>query len=135
MNKKKISLDKYGISAKRYKELCGFCEQYPEWKRELANKTYAKAINYSDMPGSPNKGQSNPTQDLAMRYTDIENKIRIVENTAKEVDSELWQALIAWICCDRTLEYLQTIGNVCMSRAALYERRRYFFFLLDKARK
>ena len=35
MNKRNLVLDKYGISGKRYKELCGFCEQYPEWLSEL----------------------------------------------------------------------------------------------------
>ena len=35
MNKRQLNLEKYGISGKRYKELCGFCEQYPEWKNQL----------------------------------------------------------------------------------------------------
>lgn len=31
------TLKKYGISQKRYKELKGFCEQYPEFLQELRN--------------------------------------------------------------------------------------------------
>ena len=38
MNKRDLKLDKYGISPKRYKELCGFCEQYPEWKAKTETK-------------------------------------------------------------------------------------------------
>ena len=50
-NKRKLSLSKYGISNKRYKELCGFCEQYPEWKDELRYKTSTiKSVEITDIP-------------------------------------------------------------------------------------
>lgn len=135
MNKRDLSLKKYGISGKRYKELCGFCEQYPEWKRELENYPFLSAIKYSDMPKNPNMGTSDMTSETAIRIESLLSKVNIVEEAAKSADKDMWQVLIEWICYENTLEYLQTKRGAFMSRSALYERRRYFFYLLDKLKK
>ena len=51
MNKRQLNLEKYGISGKRYKELCGFCEQYPEWVNELKfNRDTVRSVEITDMP-------------------------------------------------------------------------------------
>ena len=44
MNKRKLKFDDLEISGKRYKELCGFCEQYPEWKSQLYEFMALKAV-------------------------------------------------------------------------------------------
>ena len=70
MNKRDLKLDKYGISGKRYKELCGFCEQYPEWQNELKEKTNTvHSIEITDMPIY--HGNADVTANLATRRTEL----------------------------------------------------------------
>jgi len=132
MNKRKLRLEKYGISNKRYKELCGFCEQYPEWKQELENYSYLSAINYSGMPKSPNKGQSNPTEETAIRMEKLLGNCLMIEETAKNVDEDYWKFIIWSACYEEPVSYLQTVRDMNLGKSAFYEKRRYFFYLLDK---
>ena len=88
MDKRKTSLKKYGISSKRYKELCGFCEQYPEWKQELAfNNSTVKSQSLTGMPAMTNS-LSDETADLAIKRVAIQKKIDLIEKTAKEASPE-----------------------------------------------
>lgn len=61
-----LNLEKYGISGKRYKELCGFCEQYPEWINELKFKNdTVRSVEITDMPICHNN--SDATGNLAVK--------------------------------------------------------------------
>lgn len=135
MNKRKLRLEKYGISNKRYKELCGFCEQYPEWKQELENYSYLSAINYSGMPKSPNQGQSKQTEETAIRIEKLLSKCMLIEETAKAVDNEFWEFIIRSACYEENVNYLRTVKGLRLSTNAFYERRRYFFYLLNKKKE
>lgn len=132
MNKRELRLDKYGISNKRYKELCGFCEQYPEWKQFLENKNGEPGSpKITDMPKAP-LHNSDTVGDLAVRRVELEKKCKIVEDTAKKADPEYWKQLIEAVCYEVSVTYLQQNRSYYMSKSAFYERRRYFFYLLDK---
>lgn len=131
MNKRELKLEKYGISSKRYKELCGFCEQYPEWKRELENYSFMKGIEYSDMPKSPNVGQSKPTEEMAIRIEKILSNCMLIEETAKAADKDIWEFLIRSACYEESINYLQTVRGLYISKSVFYRKRRYFFYLLD----
>lgn len=135
MNKRNLKLEKYGISGKRYKELCGFCEQYPEWKREIVEQNFLSPITLSDMPRNPNVGVSNPTESLAIRMEYILHNCDMIETVAKEADPEFWELLIKSICYEVPLSYLKAYDNMPMEKTAFYERRRYFFYLLDKKKR
>ena len=79
MNKRKLRLDKYGISNKRYKELCGFCEQYPEWLEELKSNTdTVKSSSVSNMPAS-SSGSGDPTSALARRRVELRKRCELIE--------------------------------------------------------
>lgn len=132
MNKRNLRLDKYGISNKRYKELCGFCEQYPEWKAKLKDYAYLPGMELSDMPKSPNKGQSDLTSKAAMRMMMYRHNCTMIENVAKKADAEFWQYLIKSICYEVPLAYLLGVDEMPLEKSAFYERRRYFFYLLDQ---
>ena len=132
MNKRELKLEKFGISSKRYKELCGLCEQYPEWKRELENSSFLKAVQYSDMPKSPNVGTSNPTEEMALRNERLLANCMLIEETAKEADNEFWEFLIRSACYEDSINYLQTVMGLYMSKSEFYRKRRYFFYLLNK---
>lgn len=135
MKKRALTLQKYGISSKRYKELCGFCEQYPEWKEELlALEPSAKAQRIDGMPYSQTNNISDETSDLAIKRMAISKKIQLVEETAKEASPEMWEYIIKSACYEQPFWYLRDIARIPMSQATFSDRRRYFFYLLSKKR-
>ena len=134
MNKRDLRLEKYGISNKRYKELCGFCEQYPEWKEALKNHAFLSGVQYSDMPHSPNVGTSKKTEEDAIKLVIQMSNCELIERVAKEADEEFWQYLIKAVCYEVPLTYLQTVEGMPLEKSVFYDRRRYFFYLLDKAK-
>lgn len=135
MNKRHLKLEKYGITGKRYKELSGFCEQYPDWKRELANYSYVSAVQYKQTPGSPNKGESDPTSRAAIRLAMYEHNCQLIERVAKMASEEFWEYIIKSVCYEVPTLYLIQMDGMCIERSAFYERRRYFFYLLDEEKE
>lgn len=135
MKKRTLTLQKYGISAKRYKELCGFCEQYPEWKEELLTlEPSAKAQKIDGMPYSRTNKTNDETSDLAIKRMAVSKKIQLVEETAKEASPEMWEYIIKSACYEQPFWYLRDIAKIPMSQASFLDRRRYFFYLLSKKR-
>lgn len=136
MNKRNASLQKYGISGKRYKELCGFCEQYPEWKEELSDIGFGiKSQNMDGMPHSNTNSTSDETADIAIKRAAISGKIKLIEDTAKEASPDLWEIIIKSACYEQPFWYLRDISMVPISRASFYDHRKYFFYLLNKKKK
>ncbi|WP_347995428.1 hypothetical protein [uncultured Eubacterium sp.] len=134
MNKRNLNLEKYGISGKRYKELCGFCEQYPEWICQLkhGNDT-VKSIEITDMPITHNN--SDLTGDLAIKRQELEMKCELIESTAVQAGNELSKFIIKSVCYEVPVNYLIACECMPLSKSAFYEMRRYFFFLLDQNKK
>ena len=131
MNKRDLKLDKYGINGKRFKELCGFCEQYPDWKKELSNHAYISAVAYGDEPKPSNHENSDTTAKHALKMLKYKRNCELIEKVAKEADHEHWMFLIKHICYEVPVNYLISCENMGLSTSAFYERRRYFFYLLD----
>lgn len=123
---------KYGISKNRFKELYYWCLQYNEWKDELKYKTdTAKSIGVTDMPVAHSNGNS--TQDLAIRRAELERNCRIIERAAIEADPEIHQYLLKAVTNEGvTYQYLKLIMNIPCSHNTYYERRKKFYWLLDK---
>ena len=129
----KPARDNYGISKKRYKELCGFCEQYPDWKQELKNHSF---IHSPEITGMPRKGgTSNPTEDAAIKLERFASNVQLIEDVAKTADPEFWWAIIKSACYEVSVTYLIGVDNMPLSKSAFYYRRRYFFYLLDKKKR
>lgn len=135
MNKRGIKLDKYGISKKRYKELCGFCEQYPEWCRAVKEVSFIKGVSYDPSPKSITNAVSSPVEVAAIKNELMLSKINLIETVAKDVDKEYWKQMLDVICYKAPLGYMIDVGGLRMSRSAFYERRRYFFYLLDQKKE
>lgn len=135
MDKRKLRLEKYGISSKRYKELCGFCEQYPDWKAFIANnKNPLKGQSFDGMPFSKTNNNSDQTANLAMKLASMEEKIKLIEDTAKEAAPDTWECLIKSVCYEQPFWYIRDIIGIPLNSSSFYDRRRYFFYLLDKKR-
>lgn len=134
MNKRNLNLEKYGISGKRYKELCGFCEQYPEWINELKFKRdTVKSVEITDMPIY--HSNSDATGNLAIRRTDLTEKCKLIEETARQASEDLAQYIIKAVCYEVPVTYLISCEDMPCSKAAFYDKRRYFFYLLDQNKK
>lgn len=135
MNKRKLKFDDFGITNKRYKELCGFCEQYPDWKKELDHHAYIRAVQYGDEPKPSNHSNSDTTAEQAIRLLRWQKNVDMIERCAKLADptdnKDIWQFIIRSACYEDSYEYLKGMRSLWMSRSAFYEKRRYFFYLLD----
>jgi len=127
-----LKLDEYGISKNRYRELRAFCLQYPEWKEKEA-----EILDSGTVPqGGPavKNHISDPTQKkgLALILSNVTGKIKLIEDTARDVDVILADYLILNV----TTEYnsypdLAKSGMVC-SKNNFYRKRRQFFFYLNQ---
>lgn len=134
-NKRKLSLSKYGISNKRYKELCGFCEQYPEWKDELRYKTSTiKSVEITDIP-KMSSASGKATEDLAIRRHELQEKCQLIERTAEQADPELKDYIIKSVAYEKPFWYLRDILGIPCSERTFFDSRRYFFFLLSRNKK
>lgn len=127
-----LGLDEYGISKNRYKELRAFCLQYPEWK-EKESEILDSGTAPQDGPAVKNH-ISDPTQKkgLALILSNVTGKIKLIEDTARDVDVILAEYLIRNV----TTEYygyqdLVKCGMVC-SRSDFYRKRRQFFYYLNQ---
>lgn len=132
MDKRKLKLDNYGISGKRFKELSGFCEQYPDWKRKLNSMTDAVKSPQIDGIGSFSGETSDSTGNLAIKRMELAKKCDLIEKTARQANDQLAKYIIQSVCYELPLRYLICAEEMPCSRAAFYDSRRYFFYLLDK---
>ena len=135
MNKKKLRFDDFGITGKRYKELCGFCEQYPDWKKELDNHAYISAVRYDDEPKPSNHDNNDTTAKHALKMLKYHRNIDMIEKCAQAVDKDLWEFIIRSACYNDSYEYLHAMRGLYLGRSAFYEKKRYFFYLLDIEKK
>ena len=131
MSKRNLKLDGYGISRKRYKELCGFCEQYPDWKKEITSHAYISAVQYGNEPKPSNHDNSDTTAKHALKMLKYKRNVELIEKVAKMADEEFWEYLIKSICYEVPINYLISEEGMGLSQSAFYNRRRYFFYLLD----
>lgn len=133
MDKRKTTLEDYGISKKRLKELSGFCEQYPEWKQELEMKeSNLRSPQLTGMPAARKKVDA--TGDLAVRRAELEAKCRLIEETAKEASAELYEYIIKTVCYEITVAHLFARETPPCAQSTFYDIRRYFFYLLSQKR-
>ena len=126
-NQKDLKLDKYHISKFRFRELKNFCLQYREMKDKISEFTVLGAISYN---GTPSSGKiSDPTFQRAAKLQQLKRDVRIIEQTAMAAGGEDYQSLLTNVTnTHMPYEYL-----CCAStRKEFYDRRRYFFFLLDQ---
>lgn len=131
-NVRPLNRSKYGISGHRFKELYYWCLQYDEWKDELKYKTNTvRSIEITDMPTAHNGEDA--TQQLAIRRAQLSKNCELIEQTAIEADSELYQYLLKAVTNeDVTYRYLKMIMGIPCSHNTYYNRRRKFYWLLSQ---
>lgn len=124
IRKRDMKLSDYNISREKYNELKYFCLQYWQKKRDLHNSYGLGALVNDGMPRGSDCG--NPTERVAVRNDILRKDTELIEQTALEADSEMYQ----WILQNVTLGVAYEYMNVPVGRRQFYESRRYFFYLL-----
>ena len=122
--------NKYWIPKFRYLELKNFCLQYSDWKKALNEISFLKAKSEISSAGT----FSNSTENLAFKIANIQDRIDLIEKTAKESDPELAKWLIKGVTENLTYEYLKYQLDLPAGRSMYYDRYRKFFWILDQRR-
>ena len=132
MNVRPISEKKYNISKHRFRELYYFCLQYQEWLDELKYKTDdVSSVGITNMPTSHNTNSS--VERLALRRAQLEEKCKILEQTAIEADPELYQYILKAVTNEGiSYNYLKMVMNIPCCKNVWYDRRRKFYYLLSE---
>ena len=130
MNVRPLNERKYNISKHRFAEVYHFCLQYSEWKDELKYKTdNLNGVQITGMP-TAHSGVSS-VETLAIRRAILEGKCKVIEQTAIETDSEIYQYILKAVTNEFiSYNYLYTVMGIPCSRNTWYERRRKFYYLL-----
>ena len=131
-NIRSTSLKKYNISPHRFMELYHYCLQYNEWQDELKYKCDTiMSVEITDMPIT--HGNSDVTQNLAMRRAKLSRKCELIEQTAIEADPDLYQYILKAVTNEGiTYNYLSMIMNIPCGKDMYYDRRRKFYWLLSQ---
>lgn len=123
---------KYGISENRFRELYYFCLQYHEWKDRLKfDLNGIKAIS----GGGTTKGGAipKPTDQTGTLRAELSKKCEIIEQTAIEADPGIHEYILKAVTNEMiTYHYLKTVMKIPCGRKMYYDRRRKFYWLLDK---
>lgn len=129
---KPMNSRKYEISKHRFYELYHYCLQYKEWKDALRYSTdTVKGVIVSDMPHG--SGTGDPTSNLAIKRAILSDRCKVIEDTAKEADAELWEYLLKGVTDENaSYTYLRQVMNIPCGKNYYYEKRRKFYYLLSK---
>lgn len=126
MNKRDLTMSKYGITRDRYRELMYFCMQYPEWKSHIEY-----GLSGVSQDGQPHGNTvSNPVETQGMKNAEYAYKINMVDDAAAEADKFLQKYIIKAVTEGTSFEYLYAPCG----RRQFYEARRKFFYILSKKR-
>ena len=124
-NNRDLQLDKYKISKNRYRELKYFCLQYEEKKKALSDLRGLKGVSYTG--GSKSSKKTSVTESQALKAIEIQKDIELIEQTAIEADSSIYQQIIKNVTQGIQPEYMP----MPCCKDYFYKKRRKFFCLLN----
>lgn len=130
MSKRRINLEKYGISAHRRDELVSFTLQYPEWQarlRELRGLSAVRTDSEAVQGGSP----GNPTESVALRTVQYVGKVETVERAVRRTigkDEGLYAPLLRAVTQGLTYD----AADVPVGRGLYYTLCAAYYVNLDK---
>lgn len=127
MKRRDLSMEKYGISKEKYRELMYFCMQYDSMKKSV--EYGLKGITAGIGPAGK-KSDKSLTESQAMRNEKYIQEIRMIEDAAREADGELYPFILKAVTSGTSYDYM----DVPAGRRKFYEARRKFFYILSKKR-
>ena len=126
--------NRYWIDKHRHYELKHFCLQYPRWKQECSmysspsiSSSMADRMPTSNIPGDP-------TAKWVMRKTYYQERIKLIEDIARETDRYLYEYILKAVTEELSYTYLKTKMGIPCGKDMYYDRYRKFFWLLSAAR-
>ncbi len=126
--------NKYRLDKHRHYELKHFCLQYPEWKRAYAEfsdvsmpLSTIERVSTSNLPGDP-------TAKRAMMKTHYAEKMRIIEEAARETDRYLHEYILKAVTENLSYTHLKSKMDIPCGKDMYYDRYRKFFWLLSELR-
>lgn len=126
--------NKYWIDKHRHYELKHFCLQYPMWRRAYTDLndlsislSRLESTSKTNIPGDP-------TAKCAIKKAHYLERIKLVENIAKEADEILWYYILKAVTEGLSFTYLKTKMEIPCGKDMYYDRYRKFFWLLSRAR-
>ena len=122
----------YWLPKHRQLELAHFCLQYPEWIARLYtfNETLVRSGSVVKIP-EKNGTVWKPIEEVVEERILLEEKIRMVELTAKKAADDLYTYLLKGVT--ESIGY-ELLGVPCC-KEVYYRMYRRFFWLLDKTRQ
>lgn len=126
--------NKYWIDKHRYYELKHFCLQYGEWRKAYAVccETIVFASKFEEM--SSTNVHSDLTAKYAMKRAQYADRIKMIEQAAKEADEFLYPYILRAVTEGLSYTYLKSKLEIPCGRDMYYDRYRRFFWLLSEAR-
>ena len=123
-----------GITMERYRELMYFCRQYPTWRTEANSLLGIRAVKNDGLPHG--SGKSDPVAVAAEKREELLEKIKIVDDCAREIGGGEWYAaIIQNVCMGKNYEQLDKALMPTSFRHEFFSKRRSFFDLLNKRKK
>lgn len=126
--------NKYWIDKHRHYELKHFCLQYPSWKKAYDSFDESCIFTSKFEPTSSNNLPGDPTGSLAVRKAYYIERIKLVENIAKEADEDLHDYILKGVTEGLSYTYLKSRLEIPCGKDMYYDRYRRFFWLLNKER-
>lgn len=126
--------NKYHIDKHRHYELKHFCLQYPEWKRTYANLSGSYVTISSASRHQSNNLPGDPTARRAIAKARLNERIEMIERTAKETDRQLYEYILKAVTEGLSYTYLKSRLDMPCGKDMYYDRYRRFFWLLSKER-
>lgn len=125
--------NKYWLSKHRFYEISHHCLQYQEWKDEykVLSKGSLRSTILDGMPRGTGNGDS--TASAAFRLVELRRKIDTVERIAKEADPVIWKFILKAVTTEGvTFNYLQNVMGIPCGKDLFYDRRRKFYWLMNR---
>ena len=128
------SKNRYWIDKHRYYELKHLCLQYPIWKSAYVafdnpsiSLSSIESIPTSNLPGDP-------TAKRAMMKAYYSEKMKLIEDAAKEADKYLHEYILKAVTEGLSYTYLKSKLDIPCGRDMYYDRYRRFFWILSESR-
>lgn len=124
--------NKWKLSKHRYLELVHYCLQYPEWRKELQSIDILRAS--SIVQGKGDKSWDDVTSTAAIKRAELVSKIELIESVAREAEPDLASYILTSVTKGITYPQIAAKIDIPCGKDMFYDRRRKFFWILDKRR-
>lgn len=123
----------YYLTKHRFYEVYHYAMQYQEWKDEYrTTEQTMRGIAYDGVKVK-SSGSGDTLERVAIRLTELSEKIEMLEAVARETDKDLSEYILRGVTDEQvTYNYLSMVLHIPCSRNTYYSLRRKFYWLLSK---